>query len=150
MRQIVFIIKPENDACDRCKVAAYVNGRDSSDGYNVHVVPSAQFKQTAIIHKHCRCIAVEVTDLEGVDGAEFVDENTVDLVNETGLPPNKLGGEIPSSTRHSEVSLNPGRHFSKLIRHHHKKRNIGETFFTIAVEPIVNMINSFMRIFGKG
>jgi len=148
MNQIVFIIKPEQDACDRCKNTAYVNGEDDSDGYNIHVVDEAEYKQTRIVHKHCRCQAVKITDLEGIEAGEFVDKNTVDLVQGAGLSPNQLGGSLPANVSQTKSAIRPGKHFSKLIRHYHKQRNVGVTFYTVVVEPIIDMVNSFMRLFG--
>jgi len=150
MHHIVFIIHTEDDACDRCKQIAYVNGNDPSDGYNVHVADPTTYKSAGMVHKNCRCVAEPITDIEGLDADEFVDENTIDMRDGVSLHPPQLGGAVPHDLGKTTIPYNPGRHMGRLISHHHRtRRNIGNTFFTVVAEPVINLINTVLSIFGR-
>lgn len=149
MHHLVFIIHTEYDACDRCKQAAYVNGKDDSDGFNVHVADPHTFKSEGMVHKNCRCVAELVSEIEGLDADEFVDEQTVVPEGDVPLPPSHLGGAVPENFGKTTIPYNPGRNMGRVIAHHHRtRRNLGNSFFTVVSKPVVNLVNSVLRLFG--
>ncbi len=149
MHHIVFIIHTQEDACDRCKQLAYVNGKDPSDGFNVHVADPTTYKQEGMVHRNCRCVAELITDIEGLESGEFIDENTADIRDGIPLSPPQLGGSVPHDLGRTTIPYNPGKNMGRTISHHHRtRRNVGNTFFTVIAEPVVELINSFLKLFG--
>ena len=149
MHHLVFIIHTEPDACDRCKQIAYVNGKDASEGFNVHVATPDTYKEHGMVHKNCRCVAELVSDIEGLEADEFVDENTVLPEGDVHLSPAQLGGSVPENFGKTTIPYNPGKNMGRVIDHHHRtRRNVGESFFTVVSKPVVNLVNSILSLFG--
>jgi len=149
MNHLVFIIHTEEDACDRCKQVAYVNGKDPSDGFNVHVANPSTYKQEGMVHKNCRCVAELITDIEGLEADEFVDNQTVDLRDGVPMTPPELAGSVPHDLGKTTIPYSPGKNLGRAIAHHHRtRRNVGNVFYTVLAKPVVNIVNSFLRMFG--
>ena len=141
--KIIFIIHPEDDACSRCKSAAYVNGENPDDGYNIHVAAPDTFRAVGIVHKNCRCRA-EVLDgeVDSIREQEFLDRVTVDARDKLPLNPDQLGGAVVHDLGKTTIPYKPGRHLTRAITYHHRtRRNPGNIFFTLVARPLVSLYN---------
>ena len=148
--EIVFIIKPNPDACSRCKEVGYKNGKDDSEGYKIHVAQANEFRAVHPVHPHCRC-EVEVLDItfDSLKEKESIEEVLRDIKDKAEeLSPDNMGGAKPPQYRKTELFYS-GSSKQFVSYHQRVRRQPGSFFFTIiseTVSDLIEFVTKFLRL----